>query len=173
MCVLSSHLFWTSGLWTHQPGSHGRKVAQDSLGIIFCFCEEKIQFDTRWQNHNIVCLELENSVADGRFPSRHFHGKVHENRLHSVQKLQRTSSAYSSPKTLHATPPKYCRTPGVCVRGFSGVDSHQVHALRNFLISTEFPFQWKNSAEIGVEEGFPSGSLRPRNSLFANTIISQ
>ena len=26
MCVLSSHLFWTSDLWTHQPGSHRRKV---------------------------------------------------------------------------------------------------------------------------------------------------
>ena len=22
LCVLSSHLFWTSNLWTHQPGSH-------------------------------------------------------------------------------------------------------------------------------------------------------
>ena len=28
-CVLSSHLFWTSGLWTYQPGSHRRKVIQD------------------------------------------------------------------------------------------------------------------------------------------------
>ena len=26
VCVLSSHIFWTSGLWTHQPGSHKRKV---------------------------------------------------------------------------------------------------------------------------------------------------
>ena len=29
--VLSSHLFWTSGLWTYQPGSHWRKVTQDFL----------------------------------------------------------------------------------------------------------------------------------------------
>ena len=29
MCVLSSHLFWTSGLWTYQPGSRRRKVTQD------------------------------------------------------------------------------------------------------------------------------------------------
>ena len=29
MCVLSSHLFWTSGLWTYQPGSHRRKITQD------------------------------------------------------------------------------------------------------------------------------------------------
>ena len=30
VCVLSSYLFWTSGLWTyHQPGSHRRKVTQD------------------------------------------------------------------------------------------------------------------------------------------------
>ena len=28
-CVLSFHLFWTSGLWTYQPGSHRRKVTQD------------------------------------------------------------------------------------------------------------------------------------------------
>ena len=29
-CVLSSHLFWTSGLWTYQPGLHRRKVTQYS-----------------------------------------------------------------------------------------------------------------------------------------------
>ena len=29
VCVLSSHLFWTSGLWTYQPGSHRRKVTQE------------------------------------------------------------------------------------------------------------------------------------------------
>ena len=28
-CVLSSPLFWTSGLWTYQPGSHRRKVTRD------------------------------------------------------------------------------------------------------------------------------------------------
>ena len=27
--VLSSNLFWTSGLWTYQPGSHRRKATQD------------------------------------------------------------------------------------------------------------------------------------------------
>ena len=27
--ALSTHLFWTSDLWTHQPGSHRRKVTQD------------------------------------------------------------------------------------------------------------------------------------------------
>ena len=30
VCVLSSHLFWTSDLWTHQPGPHRRKVTQDN-----------------------------------------------------------------------------------------------------------------------------------------------
>ena len=29
LCVLPSNLFWTSGLWTYQPGSHRRKVTQD------------------------------------------------------------------------------------------------------------------------------------------------
>ena len=29
VCVLSSQLFWTSGLWTHQPGSHTGKVTKD------------------------------------------------------------------------------------------------------------------------------------------------
>ena len=33
--VLSSHLFWTSGLWTYQPGSHRRKVAQDFSSTFF------------------------------------------------------------------------------------------------------------------------------------------
>ena len=29
VCVLLSHLFWTSDVWTHQPRSHRRKVTQD------------------------------------------------------------------------------------------------------------------------------------------------
>ena len=29
VCVLPSHLFWTSGLWTYQPESHRRKVTHD------------------------------------------------------------------------------------------------------------------------------------------------
>ena len=29
-CVLSSHLFWTSVFWTHQPGSNRTKITQDS-----------------------------------------------------------------------------------------------------------------------------------------------
>ena len=32
VCVLSSHLFWTSGLWTHHPGSH--RISPPS----FCRC---------------------------------------------------------------------------------------------------------------------------------------
>ena len=28
VCVLPSHLFWMSGLWTHEPGSHRRNVTQ-------------------------------------------------------------------------------------------------------------------------------------------------
>ena len=35
--VLSSHLFWTSGLSTYQPESHRRKVTQDSSSPSFCF----------------------------------------------------------------------------------------------------------------------------------------
>ena len=36
---LSSHLFWTSDLWTHQPGSHKRKITQDfsSTFLLRCF----------------------------------------------------------------------------------------------------------------------------------------
>ena len=29
VCVLSSHLCWTSDLWTHQPGSHRREVTHN------------------------------------------------------------------------------------------------------------------------------------------------
>ena len=36
VCVLSSHLFWTSDVWTHQPGSHRRKVAQDFSTFFRC-----------------------------------------------------------------------------------------------------------------------------------------
>ena len=36
VCVLSSHLFWTSDLWTHhQPGSHRRNVTQDLYTFLF------------------------------------------------------------------------------------------------------------------------------------------
>ena len=38
MCVLSSHLFWTSDLWLHQPGSHRRKVAQDFSNFLLRAC---------------------------------------------------------------------------------------------------------------------------------------
>ena len=39
VCVLSSHLFWTSDLWTHhQPGSHRRNVTQDLYTFLLrCF----------------------------------------------------------------------------------------------------------------------------------------
>ena len=46
--VLSSHLFWTSDLWTHQLGSHSRKVTQDfstffSAVLVFIFIARRIQ----------------------------------------------------------------------------------------------------------------------------------
>ena len=35
--MLSYHLFWTSDLWTHQPGSHRRKVTKDvSIFLLRC-----------------------------------------------------------------------------------------------------------------------------------------
>ena len=53
VCVLSSHFFWTSGLWTYQPGSHGRKVTQEeghtgflhrsSAVLAFIFLTRRIQ----------------------------------------------------------------------------------------------------------------------------------
>ena len=36
--VLSSHLFWTSDLWTHQPRLHRRKVTQDFSSTFFLRC---------------------------------------------------------------------------------------------------------------------------------------
>ena len=36
--VLSSHLFWTSGLWTYQSGSHRRKATQDFSSTFFLRC---------------------------------------------------------------------------------------------------------------------------------------
>ena len=38
VCVFSSHLFWTSGLWTYQPGSHRRKVTQDFSSTFLLRC---------------------------------------------------------------------------------------------------------------------------------------
>ena len=38
VCLLSSHLFWTSDLWMHQPGSHRRKVAQDFSSTFLLRC---------------------------------------------------------------------------------------------------------------------------------------
>ena len=48
VCVLSFHLFWTSGLWTCQPGSHRRKVTQDFTpsfcGVCLNFYRKKNRF---------------------------------------------------------------------------------------------------------------------------------
>ena len=38
LCVLSSHLFWTPGLWTYQPGSRRRKVTQDFSSTFLLRC---------------------------------------------------------------------------------------------------------------------------------------
>ena len=38
VCVLSSYLFWTSGLWTYQPGPHRRKVTQDFSSTFLLLC---------------------------------------------------------------------------------------------------------------------------------------
>ena len=38
VCVLSSHLFWTSGLWTYQPGSHRRNATQDFSSTFLLRC---------------------------------------------------------------------------------------------------------------------------------------
>ena len=38
VCVFSSHLFWTSGLWKYQPGSHKRKVTQDFSSTFLLRC---------------------------------------------------------------------------------------------------------------------------------------
>ena len=36
--VFFFHLFWTSGLWTYQPGSRRRKVTQDLLSTFLLWC---------------------------------------------------------------------------------------------------------------------------------------
>ena len=38
-CVSSSHLFWTSGLWTYQPGSH--RISPSSFCACLHFSREK------------------------------------------------------------------------------------------------------------------------------------
>ena len=38
VCVLSSHSFWTAGLWTYQPGSHERKFTQDFSSTFLLRC---------------------------------------------------------------------------------------------------------------------------------------
>ena len=38
VCVLPSHLFWTSDLWTRQPGSHKRKVTRDFASTFLLRC---------------------------------------------------------------------------------------------------------------------------------------
>ena len=41
--VLSSHLFWTSGLWTYQPGSHRRKVTKVFSTLIPSAVKQRVQ----------------------------------------------------------------------------------------------------------------------------------
>ena len=36
VCLFSSHLFWTSGLWTYQPGSHRERSHRISHPPSFC-----------------------------------------------------------------------------------------------------------------------------------------
>ena len=61
MCVLSSHLFWTSDLWTHQPGSHRRKVTQDFSSTFLPACLKREGFSrpfpssTVKSNFGILC----------------------------------------------------------------------------------------------------------------------
>ena len=43
-CVLSSHLFWTSGPWTYQPGSHRRKVTQDRITPFLSLVDREVEF---------------------------------------------------------------------------------------------------------------------------------
>ena len=38
LIVFSSHFFWTSGLWTNQPGSHRRKITQNFSSIFLPWC---------------------------------------------------------------------------------------------------------------------------------------
>ena len=41
VCVFSSHLFWTSGLWTYQPGSHRISHPPSFCGACLHFSREK------------------------------------------------------------------------------------------------------------------------------------
>ena len=51
LCVFSSHLFWTSGLWTYQPGSHRQEEGHTGFllyllsfcGACFVFLAKRIQ----------------------------------------------------------------------------------------------------------------------------------
>ena len=63
LCVLSSHLFWTSGLCTYQPGSHRKKVTNDfSILLLRCtpyfFSREGLShpFPSSTAKANFVCV---------------------------------------------------------------------------------------------------------------------
>ena len=63
VCVMSSHLFWTSGLWTYQPGSHRRKEGFFHLPCVvlaLTFLARKIQPFRSLVDHEVKFCVLAN-----------------------------------------------------------------------------------------------------------------
>ena len=74
----------------------------------------------------------------GRFPSQHFRGKGHVNRPHFVFAIIAEELADSPQKP--SVKRQQNTVESLRLRwAFSGVNVHQVHVLRNFLIPTKFP----------------------------------
>ena len=59
VCVLSSHLFWTSGLWTYQPGSH-RILHLPSAVLALIFFARRIQSLLSLVDHEVEFFVLTN-----------------------------------------------------------------------------------------------------------------
>ena len=58
VCVVSSHLTWTSALWMNQPGSHRRKVTQNfSAFLLRCL---RLNFSR--ENDSAVPFSLSSTV---------------------------------------------------------------------------------------------------------------
>ena len=80
VCVLSSHLFWTSGFWMYQPGSHRRKATQD-FSTFECFYDSPPPNRRLHETENkefspLQAAKLKNQCVINMYLQQHPHKEV-------------------------------------------------------------------------------------------------
>ena len=109
--MLSSHLFWTSDLWTHQPGSHRRKATQDFSSTFLLRCLPSFlsregfsySFPSSTVKSNFVYPRTNRSPLVGKNPSyRDSNSRPNVRRFRGFQLNHRGDRLYRFVKPLFA-----------------------------------------------------------------------